>query len=328
MSRSLLSVSLDLDNKWSYMKTHGDPGWDAFPSYFDSVEEIILPAVAQASLRITFFVVGQDAALERNHRALHAIHAAGHEIGNHSFSHEPWFHEYTAEQTRDEICRAEEAIQRAVGVQPRGFRGPGFSLTRQSLEVLAARGYAYDASTFPTFVGPLARAYYFCKSRGLDRAERARRSRLFGTWREGLRPLRPYRWRTDERSIVELPVTTFPIFRTPIHLSYLLYLSLRSRRVARLYLRSAMAACRLRGVQPSFLLHPLDFLGGDCVKGLEFFPAMGMTTAEKLALFRDVVGILRSRFTLVNMETHAGAVAAATRSPMRDLGSVPSGARP
>ena len=29
------SISLDLDNQWSYMKIHGDEGWDSYPSYFD-----------------------------------------------------------------------------------------------------------------------------------------------------------------------------------------------------------------------------------------------------------------------------------------------------
>jgi hypothetical protein len=26
--KPLASLSLDLDNLWSYMKTHGDPGWE------------------------------------------------------------------------------------------------------------------------------------------------------------------------------------------------------------------------------------------------------------------------------------------------------------
>ena len=30
------SLSLDLDNQWSYMKTHGDAGWQSFPSYLDT----------------------------------------------------------------------------------------------------------------------------------------------------------------------------------------------------------------------------------------------------------------------------------------------------
>ena len=31
------SLSLDLDNQWSYMKTHGDPAWESLPSYLDVV---------------------------------------------------------------------------------------------------------------------------------------------------------------------------------------------------------------------------------------------------------------------------------------------------
>ena len=31
--------------------------------------------------------------------------------------------------------------------------------------MLARRGYQYDASTFPTFLGPLARMYYFLTAR-------------------------------------------------------------------------------------------------------------------------------------------------------------------
>ena len=90
--KPIASLSLDLDNKWSYLKTHGDPGWEDFPSYLDTVVPRVLRFLEERSLTITFFVVGQDAALERNHDALTALAAAGHEIGNHSFSHEPWFH--------------------------------------------------------------------------------------------------------------------------------------------------------------------------------------------------------------------------------------------
>ncbi len=31
MRKPIASLSLDLDNKWSYMKTHGDAGWESFP---------------------------------------------------------------------------------------------------------------------------------------------------------------------------------------------------------------------------------------------------------------------------------------------------------
>ena len=59
------------------------------------------------------------------------------------------------------------------------------------------------------------------------------------------------------------------------------------------------------GVQPSFLLHPLDFLGGDRVKELSFFPGMATPTETKLELFDEVIGILGSHFRLVTLDEHA-----------------------
>lgn len=94
MPKPLASLSLDLDNKWSYLKTHGDGGWETFPSYLDRVVPRVLRLLAARSLRMTFFVVGQDAAIEANHAALRSIADAGHEIANHSFRHEPWLHLY------------------------------------------------------------------------------------------------------------------------------------------------------------------------------------------------------------------------------------------
>ena len=118
-NRSSASLSLDLDNKWSYLKTHGDRGWDAFPSYLDVVVPRFLEVLAKRELRITVFVVGQDAALAKNRAALSSIAAAGHEIGNHSFHHEPWLHRYSPEEIEEEIASAEECIANATGVTPK-----------------------------------------------------------------------------------------------------------------------------------------------------------------------------------------------------------------
>ena len=107
----LSSLSLDLDNQWSYMKTHGDAGWESFPSYLDTVIPRFLEQFADLGLTTTVFVVGQDAALEKNAAALASIAAAGHEIGNHSFHHEPWLHRYSREQLECELERAELAIE-------------------------------------------------------------------------------------------------------------------------------------------------------------------------------------------------------------------------
>ena len=302
--RPVASLSLDLDNLWSYLKIHGDAGWESFPSYLDLVVPRVLAFLAERGLRITFFVVGQDAAREENREALAALAAAGHEIGNHSFRHESWLRLYSEAELEEELEKAEEAIEQATGARPAGFRGPGFSLSTATLAVLARRGYRYDASTLPTFLGPLARAYYF-RTAGLTAEQRRQRSALFGTFREGLRPIRPYRWRMGEGRLIEIPVTTLPLLRTPIHLSYVLYLDLVSPALGRLYFNTALRLCRLAGVQPSILLHPLDFLGGDDTDALSFFPAMRRPGAWKLARVSEHLAALCRRFEVLTLGEHA-----------------------
>ena len=49
------SISLDLDNLWSYLKTQGVSGWESFPSYLDVVVPRILETLDRCNQRITFF---------------------------------------------------------------------------------------------------------------------------------------------------------------------------------------------------------------------------------------------------------------------------------
>jgi peptidoglycan-N-acetylglucosamine deacetylase len=306
--KPLASLSLDLDNEWSYLKTHGDVQWEALPSYLDVAVPRALDLLASLDLTITFFVVGQDAALERNHDAIAALSRAGHEIGNHSFNHEPWLHRYSEEQVRDELSRTEDALAALTGVVPVGFRGPGYSLSPTVLEVLVERGYLYDASTLPTVVGPLARAFYFRSAR-LDARQREERAGLFGNAGEALRPLSPYRWDVGTDGIVEIPVTTMPGLRVPFHVSYLLYLAGRSPALARSYFRTALLTCRAARVAPSILLHPLDLLGGDDVGSLSFFPGMAMSGKEKRELVSGFLALLSERFEVCTVGEHAASVA-------------------
>jgi peptidoglycan-N-acetylglucosamine deacetylase len=317
MSKPLASVSLDLDNQWSYMKTHGDPGWESLPSYLSIVVPRVLDVLKARNLTITWFIVGLDADRAADRDVLRQITAAGHEVGNHSYNHEPWLHLYSEAEIERELARTEDAIEGATGQRPTGFRGPGYSLSPAVLRVLARRGYRYDASTFPTFLGPLARAYYFAKARGLSAAEKRQRRKLFGKFSEGLRPLKSYRWQTADGPILEIPVTTMPLAKVPIHVSYLLYLACYSPWLARTYWSSALCLCRMTGTAPSLLLHPLDFLGGDDVKELAFFPAMNLGGATKVKLVGGYLDAMARHFDLGPMSRHADEIAGRRRLPSR-----------
>lgn len=306
--KKLASLSLDLDNKWSYMKTHGDAGWETFPSYLNIVVPRVLAFLKDRQLKITFFIVGQDAALEKNREAIASIAAAGHEIGNHSFNHEPWLHLYSKEELTNEFDKTETALLNVTGKRPTGFRGPGYSLSPTVLEVLAERGYKYDCSTLPTYIAPLARAYYFFKSPKMTDEEREKRKKLFGKLSDGFQNLKPRMMNVAGRDMVEIPVTTFPIIKTPIHLSYLLYISTFSRKAAFLYWRFALAMCIATGVQPSLLLHPLDFISGEDAPELKFFPGMNVSVEDKLAFVNDILALYSGKFEVVPMREHAATV--------------------
>lgn len=302
-TQAVASISLDLDNQWAYMKTHGDPGWDRFPSYLDCVTPRILDFFNELDCQITVFVVGKDAEQPGNQEPLAAISQAKHEIANHSYMHEPWLHLYTPEQVTEEFDRSEAAIQQATGQRCLGFRGPGFTFSGDVLMQMIRRGYRYDASTFPTFIGPLAKSYYLLKSQ-FSREEKETRKDLFGGWQEVLRSNRPHLWDLPA-GLVEIPVTTVPWFKLPFHGTYLSYLASFSEFTARRYFQWAVTMCRLSGTEPSFLFHPLDFLDEEDCPELAFFPGMKLEYHRKREFFAWCMRKLQRSYRLVPMREHA-----------------------
>ena len=298
------ALSLDLDNKWSYMKTHGDGGWQSFPSYLDVLIPRALEVFDDLRLRVTFFVVGQDAALEQNREVLSEIGRRGHEVGNHSFYHEPWMHRRSAQEIDDELARAEESIGSATGSRTRGFRGPGFVSSAALFDVLVKRGYVYDASSLPTFIGPLGRLYYF-RTAKLGAKELAQRHDLYGKFSDGFRTNRRHLMRLGNRTLKEIPVTTMPGLRLPIHVSYVLYIATFSPRAALAYFRTALLLCKATGTEPSILLHPLDFLSAVECPELTFFPAMTLDASVKRHVLTQVLRDLVRNYDVVPLEEFA-----------------------
>lgn len=311
MPRPMASITLDLDDKWSYLKTHGDATWTAMPSFLHAVVPRMLELLDELQIRATFFVVGMDAEQGANRDLLREICVRGHEVGNHSHRHEPWLHRYSDAEIRDELRRAHDAIGIATETAPVGFRGPGYSLSPATLQALGALGYHYDSSLLPTWIGPLARRWYL-RSADFDESAHREREALFGSWRDGLRPLRPFRWDVDGPALVELPVTTMPVTRLPIHATYLLFLHERSPSLARAYLRLALDLCRARGVGPTMLLHPLEFLdpADEDARGLAFLPGVAQPYAAKRELLVDLLRRMDAAFWLAPLGLRAQATAA------------------
>jgi peptidoglycan/xylan/chitin deacetylase (PgdA/CDA1 family) len=96
-----------------YLTFDDGPSSSATPEILDTLAQYRVPA--------TFFLVG--AHVRHSPDIARAIHAAGHEIGNHTDTHRK-LHFKGPRATAEELRRAHEAIVSVVGQAPRLFRAP------------------------------------------------------------------------------------------------------------------------------------------------------------------------------------------------------------
>jgi hypothetical protein len=95
-----------------------------------------------------------------------------------------------------------------------------------------------------------------------------------------------------------------PVFKLPFHLSYLIYLGNISMPLMKVYLNTAIRMCKITKTPISFLLHPLDLIGGDQISELAFFPGMNVSSEKKVEVFKNVISFLQRHYEIVNMSKH------------------------
>lgn len=214
-------VSVDLDSIGHYLRIHGlseellSP--EAARAVYRKALARFVGLFADAGIAATFFAVGRDLSDRPSAEALRAAAHAGHEIGNHSFSHDYDLTRRSAEGIVREVTEGERAIVRAVGTPPRGFRAPGYTVSSELLQVLWVRNYLYDSSVFP------AAPYYLAKAAIMGAMALAgRRSKaVLDRPRVMLAPRRPYRpdprdpYKAGQGARLELPISVEPVTRVP-----------------------------------------------------------------------------------------------------------------
>jgi peptidoglycan/xylan/chitin deacetylase (PgdA/CDA1 family) len=120
----------------------------------------VLDALAGTRHRATFFVLGHK--VRRHPEVVRAIHRAGHDIGLHGDLHDRLHSFRMPGRVRDELRRAQDAVESAVGVRPSLFRPPightspatvyGARLAQTTLIGWSARGYDGIRSRTPEAV--------------------------------------------------------------------------------------------------------------------------------------------------------------------------------
>ncbi len=112
----------------------------------------VLQTLEKNDITATFFLVGQWA--EKYPDSVKAIAAAGHEIGNHSYSHRD-FADLDEKALVDEIVGCSKAIEAITGRLPELIRVPSGSYSDAALTTIEKMGMIpiqWDADTLDTYV--------------------------------------------------------------------------------------------------------------------------------------------------------------------------------
>ncbi len=221
----ICSISIDVDPLRCYYEIHGLGEVPAdlrnivatrcLPRFSEILDRRGIPA--------TFFVVAEDLdqdgkSGEECTRQFAAIAAKGHELANHTYSHPYDLGRCSRGRVAEELVRAHTQIEAATGVSPRGFRAPGYAISRDILEELMRLGYLYDSSVFPSPGYYAAKLAMMSAMRILGRSSGA----VTTDPRSLLAPIVPYRpsaqapWKRGQASVVQLPIGVTPVTRIPL----------------------------------------------------------------------------------------------------------------
>ncbi len=103
----------------------------------------ILEALREEAVKATSFVPGWTA---ENHTARReAIPRGGHEVAHHSCSRR-WIDPDSSDQEREEMERGLDALERVLGVVPRGYGPPAGETSGNMVRLLHGHGFLYGSS--------------------------------------------------------------------------------------------------------------------------------------------------------------------------------------
>jgi peptidoglycan/xylan/chitin deacetylase (PgdA/CDA1 family) len=103
--------------------------------------EPILDLLLAHAARATFFVIGISAL--RRPAVIQRIHADGHEIGNHTWSHPRLARDCDDSRVREELARTNAVVDELVGCTPKRFRAPRYDVDGRVLGIASGLGLVH-----------------------------------------------------------------------------------------------------------------------------------------------------------------------------------------
>ncbi len=100
----------------------------------------IFAVLKKYGVRATFFPIGKN--VQAHPEVEQRVYAAGHEIGNHTYSHAA-VSKLTDDKLKEEILSTASVLQEQVGCSPVVFRPPGGDMSDAAVRLVNDMGYRY-----------------------------------------------------------------------------------------------------------------------------------------------------------------------------------------
>lgn len=302
MILKLASISIDLDEVPRYASIHGieAPAGRGARAVYENCVPRLAAWLDDESIPATFFAVGEDLERDDNLQTIAGLHAAGHEIANHSYHHLYDLTRRAAGDIWDEIERGAAIIEQSCGKRPVGFRAPGYSVTDVLFSALEASGVEYDSSVFPcpSYYAAKAAALAALRLRGRPSSSILDQPSVLLAPREPYRIGRPY-WTRGE-GLMELPIGVTPLQLPYIGTSLVVGGDRLAERLSKQMLQRELINLELHGFD-------VADASEDGLEALRPYRAdLRRTAAEKLRSLQTAVQVIRDAgYELVTLEEAA-----------------------
>ncbi|MEW5914998.1 MAG: polysaccharide deacetylase family protein [Gemmatimonadota bacterium] len=144
-----LAIHVDLDGVHQIFRAHSRAYSGTGDPIFASGMENMLRLFDAQNIRATLFVIAEDLRDPAKRALLAQAIARGHAVGSHTISHTNLLRASRAEKEH-QIAASKKLIEDTLGAPVTGFRAPGYAIDAEALQMVAAAGYVFDSSVFPT----------------------------------------------------------------------------------------------------------------------------------------------------------------------------------
>lgn len=304
--KRLIALSIHFDSLAECLKLCGikvdrlsfmDPCFFAIMDRFQKIAD-------EYNVYFSIYVIGKDLMVGRYSEQVKKWDKMGHEIGNHSWSHDQSFSNMSLEKIRAEVEQAHNIIKKVTGRPPKGFSAPAWGSSSALIQILQDLSYNYDASLIPSWMQILALAKVRMSYGNSDHHAKIPLLRndfpglLYGSRQPYLAtPQRP--WQPNKKGLPVLPVPTGPFRVSMWHT------------LAFMFPQKAFDWLLTQSLENSrafyYVMHPLDLLdpATDLVgmpEAVSTIERINVSIEKKEALLRHSLDILKEKGKFVKME--------------------------